>query len=223
MDRRGLLNDPVETQMLILDGRQSLIWTAIPGIIQSVNLTQMTCVVQPAIQAVVYDQNNNASNVNLPLLLDVPIVFPGNNKFTITFPLVIGDEVLVVFSSRCIDNWWQSGAYNTTTGINPVPQAEMRMHDLSDGFAIPGPKSLQNVVPSISSTDLQIRNAAGSSYISITSEGNVKITAPTITFTGNLNVTGAIVATGEVTGNSIPLSTHVHPVTTAPGTTGAPT
>jgi len=37
-----------------------------------------------------------------------------------------------------------------------------------------------------------------------------------------LNVTGAITATGEVTGNGITLSTHTHPVTTAPGETGAP-
>jgi hypothetical protein len=217
LDRRGLLNEPEETNLLILDGRQSLMWTAIPAIVQSVNLSQMTITAQPAIQGVTYDQNNNATYVNLPILADVPIVFPSAGGFMITFPIAINDEVLVVFASRCIDAWWQQGGIGL-----PI---EMRMHDLSDGFAIPGPKSLPNVFGGISSTDLQIRNKTGSSYISITSTGNVKIIAPTITVTGNLNVTGAIVATGEITGGPgmIPLTTHIHPGVTSGGAdTGTP-
>lgn len=209
MDRRGLLNEPEETNLLMLDGRQATMWTALPCIVQSVNLAQMTIVAQPTIQGVTYDENNNPTYVNLPVLADVPIIFPSSGGFMITFPLAQGDEVLVLFSSRCIDAWWQQG------GIQ-VPM-EMRMHDLSDGFAIPGPKSLPNVFPSISATDLQIRNKAGTTLISITAAGNVVITAPTVTINGNL------VVTGEVTGNGIPLSTHLHGgVTTGGGDTGVP-
>ena len=207
MDRRGLLNDPVETQLLILDGRQSTTWTALPCIVQSVNFSQMTLVAQPTIQGVTYDQNNNATYVNLPLLGDVPIVFPGAGDFILTLPIAAGDEVLVIFSSRCIDGWWSLG------GIQ-VPM-EMRMHDLSDGFAIPGPKSLPNIIPNISTTTAQLRNKAGTTYIELTNTG--------INLVGNVMVTGAIIATGEITGNSIPLSNHIHPgVTSGSSDTGTP-
>jgi len=45
------------------------------------------------------------------------------------------------------------------------------MHDLSDGFALPGPRSLPRVIAGISSTDLQIRNDAGTTFLSITAGG----------------------------------------------------
>lgn len=154
------LYDQDETMRQILDGRQVTMWTAIPGIVQSVNLTAMTCVVQPALQAILYDQNGVEQQVNLPQLLDVPIVFPGAGGFSVTFPMAAGDEVLVVFSSRCIDGWWLNGGYLNQT-------MEARMHDLSDGFAIPGPKSQPHVLPSINTTKLQIRNNAGTVYLNV--------------------------------------------------------
>lgn len=209
MDRRGLLNDPEETQRLILDGRQSTMWSAMPAIVTKVNLVAMTIECQPAIQGTITDENNVTTYVNLPKLVDVPIVFPSAGGFTITFPIAIDDEVLVVFASRCIDAWWQSGGIG-----KPI---EARMHDLSDGFAMPGPKSQPNVLPGISSTDLQIRNKAGTSFISLKANGNVQITAPTVNITGNL------VVSGEVTGALTPLSTHVHGGVTAGGaSTGVP-
>lgn len=171
MDRRGLLNEAEETSLLMLDGRQSSMWTALPCIVQDVDLSKMTIMAQPTIKGVTYDQDNNATFVNLPLLADVPIVFPSAGGFIITFPIVAGDEVLVVFSSRCIDDWWQSGG----VGI-PI---EMRMHDLSDGFAIPGPKSQPNVISSISATDIEIRNKAGTVYLSLTSSGKIGFTNAT--------------------------------------------
>jgi Phage protein Gp138 N-terminal domain len=223
MDRRALLNDSEETTRLALDGRQACMWTAFPGIVQSVNFAQMTCVVQMAIQTSITDENNITTWVDTGTfpLTDVPICFPSAGGFTITMPMKAGDEVLIVIANRCIDAWWQSGGMQ-----KPI---EMRMHDLSDGFAIPGPKSLPNVIPNISSTDAQIRNNLGTTFISIAADGSIKMTSPVgVVVDANLSVTGTITATSEVTAKygsmlPIPLSTHVHPVTTAPGTTGAPT
>lgn len=210
MDRRGLLNDPVETNNLILDGRQSIMWTALPCIVKSVNLAQMTIYAQPTIQGVNYDQNNNPTYVNLPLLGDVPIVFPSAGGIFLTLPIAIGDEVLVIIASRCIDAWWQLG------GVQ-VP-LEMRMHDLSDGFAIPGPKSLPNVISGISSTSAQLRTADGTAYIELTKTGAINLVSPV-----GVNITGNLVVSGEVTGNNIPLSTHTHSGVTSGGAdTGPP-
>lgn len=135
-----------------------------PGIIQSVDLEEMTCEVQTSIQGSVLDENNNEQNVNYPLLVDVPIVFPSSSGFMVTLPLSAGDEVLVVFASRCIDSWWQSGGYLN----RPI---ELRMHDLSDGFAIPGLRSLPNAAANISATDLQIRNNAGNVFFAVKANG----------------------------------------------------
>lgn len=208
--RNQLYNDAETSLRLALDGRQSTIWTALPAIIQSVDFGKMTCEAQPSIQGEVENPDGTIQVVNLPLLVDVPIVFPGAGSFILTFPLAQGDEVLVVFSSRCIDAWWQNGGVQRAV--------ELRMHDLSDGFAFPGPKSIPNVIENISTTSAQLRNSDGTVYLEITSsQVNVK---------GNLHVQGNIVATGEVTGNGIALSTHTHPVTvtTTPSTvdTGAP-
>lgn len=221
MDNRSqILNDNEEALRLVLDGRQVGIWTALPGIIDAIDFSTMTCTVQPAIQAVVTDSLGVMSAVDLPQLLDVPIVFPKGGGFLVTMPLAVGDEVLVVFSSRCIDAWFQSG---------DVQQAmEARMHDLSDGFAIPGPYSLPELsgVAAVSETDLQIRNEAGTTSVSVGADGNIKLVVAGgkhVAVTGNLTVSGTIVAQGEVTGNSIPLSTHVHSgVTPGGGSTGPP-
>lgn len=220
MDRRGLLNDPIETQMLVLDGRQSNIWTALPCIVLSVDFTKMTLSAQPAIQGVTYDQNNAATFVNLPPVVDVPLIFPSGGGYTITFPIAAGDEVLVVFSSRCIDAWWQSG------GIG-IPM-EMRMHDLSDGFAIPGPKSQPKVISNVSSTSMQIRNDAGTTYLEILPSGRINLVSPSeINITGNLRVSGTIVAQGDVVANSLTtpvhLATHIHSgITTGSDDSGPP-
>lgn len=165
-DRAQLLNDAEAAMRLVLDGRQSGIWTALPCIVTSVNLSALTLEAQPAIQGTVEDENGLLQSVNLPLLVDVPICFPSGGGFLVTLPIAIGDEVLVVFASRCIDAWWQSGGVQRP--------AEARMHDLSDGFAIPGPRSQANLpAGSISSTDLEIRNGAGTTYFSITSGGKL--------------------------------------------------
>lgn len=223
MDRAQLLNDNEEAQRLILDGRQGTIWTALPCIVQSVDLSAMTCEVQPAIQGVTTDENNNQTFVNLPLLVDVPIVFPSAGGFTITLPIASGDEVLVIVASRCIDAWWQQG------GIQKPMEA--RMHDLSDGFAIPGPRSQPRVISGISATGCQIRNDAGTTYIEIAADGKIKlvtpseigITAPTMSLVGNLSVTGNITATGDVMAGLISLILHHHNIITpVPGTPTTP-
>lgn len=179
MDRAQLLNDQEEAMRLMLDGRQSILWTALPCYVTSVNLTAMTVECQPTIQGTIEDENGAIQSVNLPLLLDVPLVFPSGGGFLITLPIAVNDEVLVVIASRCIDAWWQS------SGIQRPMEA--RMHDLSDGFAIPGPRS-QPKLPagSISSTDLEIRNNAGNTLISITSGGKIGFENATTSLNGIL-------------------------------------
>lgn len=218
-DRSQLYNDNEDALRLAFDGRLSMLWTNFPAIVTAVDLTKNTCSVQPAIQGVIEDENGIKQYVNLPVLVDVPICWQKAGGFVLTLPLAVNDEVLVIIASRCIDAWWQSG------GIQKPMEA--RMHDLSDGFAIPGPSSQPNKITNVSSTGAQLRNLAGTTYIEISADGKIKMKAPTeigLEAT-TIKVTGNLVATGQVTAGTpaVNLITHVHTgVTPGGGSSGGP-
>lgn len=240
-DRRELLDDPEESQRMAQDGMQARIWTALPGIIESVDLEAQTVSVQPTIKGVINQENGSTKTVNMPLLVDVPIVFPRAGGFSVTFPVAQGDECLVVFASRCIDAWYQSG------GIQEALEA--RMHDLSDGFAILGPTSQPKRLENVQTDGLELRTEDRSTYIKLTpgtiyihgdiihtgtttQTGDVNINGSTtqtgdVTHTGNTNQTGTLTSTtvsaGSMTAGGISLAGHVHGgVQTGTNTTGGP-
>lgn len=189
MDARERLNDPIVGLSVALSGWQSKIWTATPGIIQSFDPDAMTCTVQPATQGQVRDEQGNITSTDLPLLLDCPVQFPAGGGCTLTFPVAEDDECLVVFSSRCIDAWWQSGGIQV--------QAELRMHDMSDGFAILGFRSQPRVIEGISGTAAQLRTDDGAAFVEVDSTShviNISTTAPiNVTSTASANVTAPII------------------------------
>ena len=234
MNREERLDDPEESLRLALENAQANIWTAMPGIVTAVNLTAQTVSVQPAIQGVVSNPDGSTQATNLPVLVDVPIVWPRAGGFALTFPIAAGDEVLVVFGSRCIDSWWQSGGVGA--------QAEARMHDLSDGFAILAPTSQPKKFSNVSSANVQLRDTAGTTFVEITPGGKARvigataidISAPTINMSasGAVNITAPTIAmNGQVTQASgsfsiggVTFGTHKHTgVQTGSGTSGGPT
>lgn len=159
MDRKERIDDLFVAVKAAAEGVLPSIWTAMPGIIESVNLDANTCEVQPSIQVKVYDKTGAGAFKTLPLCVDVPLQFIGGGGYSITFPMEKGDEGLIVFACRCIDAWWQQG------GIQP--QAEMRMHDLSDGFFIPGFRSQPKKLTNVSASKPQLRSDDGLVYIEL--------------------------------------------------------
>lgn len=170
-----------------LRGWQANLWTAMPGIVQSYDGLKNTCVVQPAIMAEFRGQDGVWSPpFRMPLCLDVLVVWPGGGGFTMTFPLTEGDEVLLIWAARCIDGWYENGVVS--------PQPEYRMHSLSDGFALPQPRSRPNVVAGgIARDSCQLRSNDGTTYVEIAMGGVVNVVAP-----GGLNITGDVIITGDV-------------------------
>lgn len=185
MEQTERIGDREHGLRLAIQGMLAEAWTAMPGIIVSFNAEQCTAVVQMAIKMSIMDPKGNTKWEDIKPLLDVPVCFPCGGGFAVTFPIKPGDEVLVVFASRCIDAWWQQGEVQR--------QSEFRMHDLSDGFAIPGPRSIPNVLENISTTTTQIRNGDGSAFIELAPGGVVNIKAP-----GGVNINGAVNITGNV-------------------------
>ncbi|WP_142478594.1 Gp138 family membrane-puncturing spike protein [Klebsiella oxytoca] len=151
---------------------------SIPGIIQSFDPDAVTAVVQPAIKGAEQDESGAEVSVNLPLLVDVPVVFPRGGGCTLTFPVKEGDECLVIFADRCIDFWWQSGGIQ-----EPV---DGRMHDLSDAFCIVGPQSQAKKISGISASAVELRSDDGSAKLSLNpASGAISGTAP-----GGFNLNG---------------------------------
>ena len=225
MDRRQLIGNPEEALRMAMEGFQSGLWSALPGIIKGVDLGAMTATVQPAIRAQVRTTNGELQSVELPLLVDVPIIYPCGGGFTLTFPISSGDECLVIFSSRAIDNWWQAGGVQ-----DPV---EYRMHDLSDGFALVGARSQVKVISGISNNSTQLRSDDGSTYVevkggqvNVVAPSQVTITTPTTLITGNVIINGTlnsgvegggtatfagdVHAAGDVTAGPISVQGHTH-------------
>jgi ribosomal protein L18E len=161
---------------------------AIPGIVQSFDPVEQTVTVQSAIRERIRDQDGNMSFTDLPLLLDVPVMFPRAGGFVLTMPVVPGDECLVIFGDMCIDAWWSNGGVQN--------QIEKRRHDLSDGLAIMGVWSQPRVVSGYSTNSAQLRTEDGSTCIDIKPEEigvtalNVSVTAADkVIITGTEGVT----------------------------------
>lgn len=176
-----------------LGGHQAQVWTALPAIIQSFDADAVTCVAQPSIKCQVRAPDGSMQWTALPLLLDCPVIFPRGGGCTLTFPIVEGDECLVVFASRCIDAWWSAGGVQV--------QSEFRMHDLSDGFALPGPFSQATKISGISTSAAQLRSDDGEAYLQLNpSTHEIDIVTPgnwsaqiggatTINVAGNASIT----------------------------------
>lgn len=156
---------------VLTDDIMSNLRVALPGIIQSFNPETVTCVVQPAVKGYESDDAGKKSSLSLPLLVDVPVIFPRGGGVTLTFPVKAGDECLLVFSDRCIDFWWQNGGTQESV--------DSRMHDLSDAFAIVGPQSQSQKISGVSTSAAQFRSDDGSTYLEIDpTTKKMKIVAP---------------------------------------------
>ena len=78
------------------------LWTAIPGIVESVDYQEQTVTVQPTIREKV-NLEGEYQWVELPKLIHVPFFIYSGGGYTITMPIKPGDECLVVFADMCID------------------------------------------------------------------------------------------------------------------------
>ncbi len=211
MDRRERLQNPQAALQMALDGLQAGIWTTLPVIIESFDNLKMSCVAQCAIQYARFPiAGGEPEWLDIPPLLDCPVIFPNGGGFTLTFPLTNGDEAIAFFSSRCIDAWWQSGGYKNK-------QPLLRMHDLSDGFILAGARSQPRVLSGgVSTTSAQLRSDDGTTYLDLKSgvitvnaaSTIVNSTISTINATGgttinaNTQINGTLKVSGDITDNS---------------------
>jgi len=192
----------------IMSGKLSEIHTTTIGIIESFDNSTQTANIQPAIKRIVTIENIETityTSENYPLLVNVPVVFPGGGDWFITFPVKKGDECLLFSMERSIGNWKKNG------GIQD-PSNYKRKLSFKDVVAMVGIQSQASSLPSFNSSEPEFRNRDGSVALTMNSSG--------------MNLKGDLTVEGEVTAKSntlvVNLSTHMHP-TAATGSPSSPT
>jgi len=136
--------------------------TSLPGIITEFNASLQTVTVALAINRII-----GGVSVKITPLLDLPIILPTAGGWHFTFPIKPGDECLVVFAERAIDNWFVKGGQQL-----PI---EERVHDISDGFALIGVNSTPNVIPGYNTDGMELRNEANDQRITFNSDGSISV------------------------------------------------
>lgn len=180
MTQRERVGNPADVLDQALDMRQARIHTATVGIVKAVDLEKQTVTVKVALQGFTVDEQGEKHWQDIPLLVDVPIVWPRAGGFALTFPVKPEDECLVVFGERCFDAWWQSGGVQ-----KPI---DYRMHDLSDAFAVFGVTSQPRKLPDVKDNAVELRTDDRSNWISLRKGSlDIHIEGPTTVYTKTLH------------------------------------
>lgn len=143
--------------------------TSIPGIIESFDAEKQLATVQPAIKRMFITREGNTEILtpsDLPILINVPVIFPRGGGFSLTFPVKKGDECLLTFCERSIDNWHNTGKIE-------VPGAK-RFHSLSDAACFVGLSSLKNKIPNYDNVNFQIKKDDGAVTFTIKEDGAIR-------------------------------------------------
>lgn len=82
--------------------------------------------------------NVNIITQNYPLIADCPVICLGGGVGSLTFPIENGDECLVFFNDRDLDNWFN--------GSSSAAPNTPRLHSFADAIALVGVRSLANVL-----------------------------------------------------------------------------
>ena len=122
--------------------------TCLPGRIKSYDYTTQKANVLPLLRDVYADNQK----IDMPVIINVPVIFPAIGSVGLTFPVNPGDGVLLVFAERSIDKWLSKG------GV--VTPDDPRRFDLSDAIAIVGLNSFNETSQVDNNSDVTLQNGA---------------------------------------------------------------
>lgn len=207
-------NDPQLKDLLDLFKKQILLILSCHhiGTIQSFNPANQTATATINYKKTFFQLDQTTKTVvpvlqDYPVLIDCPVIVLGGGTSALTFPIEQGDECLVLFNDRDIDNWFQGGS--------GAAVSTQRLHSFSDAIILVGLRSLGNVLSGYDSTRAVLRN--GDALVGV-GEVLIKIANNTTTLNTLLqdlitNIQNLVTATAAIT---------VTGVTTGGGTSGIP-
>lgn len=216
----GVLRQALAQQMQMLN-------VALPGQIIDYDAGAQNATVQPLLDF----RPNDGEAERLPVLSDVPVIWPRSGGASMTFPVKPGDGCLLIFIDRSLDEWKHAGG--------SVAPEDTRAHAFSDAVALMGFVHFGGGGGPSDSVEIKME---GSTFTltgnSVTlSTTSVTINASASTFNGNVMIAGNLGVTGDmdsqgplnITGPSVTHNgkdigaSHTHGgVETGGGNTGVP-
>lgn len=193
--------------------------TMLPGTIQAFDPDTQQADVVIAIKRVPRSSDANTEPVpfDIPVIKQVPVIFLRGGNFCMTFPVVAGDECLVMFCEREMSNWKANGG-------SIVPR-ETRKHDYTDAICLVGLYSQPNKIADFNTDGVEIRNSDNTVNVKFLDDriewntGPVKMTLDS----SGLRVDGGIISCEQkiesdvdVTASTISLVSHTH-ISNGPG------
>jgi hypothetical protein len=156
------------------------------GIIESFDPGTQRATVKCATKRLINEEPNGSRTwKEYPPFLDVPIFMPGDKTTYLSFPIKQGQECLLCFNDREIDNWNASG------GVQPFQSK--RMHDFSDAIAFIGLRNQQGLIKDYDNNSVTL-SFDDSNYLKINNLG--------LTHTGLTHLNGSTDITGDLTVSS---------------------
>lgn len=134
---------------LIERGLES-IRVSIPARVERYDAALQQIDAQPLIKEAHFIEDGSRVAAQLPVICNVPVCFPGAGPYRVTFPINVGDTVLIVFSDASLDVWLSEDGL-----VDPLLDDK---HRLSDAIAIPGLRSFKNPLADVATDALELGN-----------------------------------------------------------------
>lgn len=123
MSEKGNLTDLLQQAMRYALGGA---YVCLPARIVSYSHKKQNASVKPVIRR----QYTDGVIQDMPVIKNVPVVWPRSGGASLTFPVKRDDYCMLVFADRAIDSWLNQGGESTPN--------DRRMHSLNDAVAIMG-------------------------------------------------------------------------------------
>ena len=145
----------------------------------------------------VNDSFDDGTNVEFPPILDVPLIFPSAGGGVLSFPIAVGDTILLIFSQKSLDEWMESRSFGNI-GFTP---SDKRRYALNDAIAIPGLYTKHtHLKPNTTDVELKFKGL----NLKLTASGNIELN------NGPASSSAVLASSGDVTlsngGGSITLA-----------------
>ncbi len=126
----GIEPDLAQLILDAIDSRLLDVHTSITGRVQTYNATKQVADVVPCVKRAYLDADGGVVHEDLPVIPNVPVMWPRGGGFALHFPLKAGDHVELFFQEAAIASWRDTG--------DVCEPGDLRRHSLSYPIAIAG-------------------------------------------------------------------------------------
>ncbi len=161
------------------------------GIIEAFDLNHQTATVKIALkQVAAIDPDGTRTIKEYPLVLKCPVMTLFGGVDFLSMPITAGDNCIVLFNDREIDNWLHAG--NGQTPTTP------RLHDISDVIAIVGIRPLTNSIVGFLANGIRLSHGGGNVTMDLKTD-LIETLATLFLHHGNVEITGNTLMHGDLT------------------------